>query len=61
MVSAKPDILVLAPWYRPAMDELEAHLTVHWLREAGDREALIAALAEGRLGAAGKPLVTPVD
>jgi hydroxypyruvate reductase len=51
--NAKPDILILSPWYPPAMAELEQHFTVHRLWETADRDALLAALRDRCLGVAG--------
>jgi len=52
-VITRPDIVVLSPWYRPAMDELDAHFTVHKLWEVGDRHALLESLRESCVGIAG--------
>jgi lactate dehydrogenase-like 2-hydroxyacid dehydrogenase len=52
-VTEKPDILVLSPWYGPAMAELDRHFTVHRLWEADDPDALLASLRERCVGIAG--------
>lgn len=49
----KPDILIVSPWYRPAMDELDQHFAVHKLWEAADEDALLASLRERCVGIAG--------
>lgn len=52
----KPDIVLLSPWYRRAMDELDEHFTVHKLWEADDKAALLAALRDRCVGIAGSKL-----
>lgn len=52
-MSGKPDVLLLSPWYRDAMDELDRHFVVHKLWEADDPAALIASLRDRCLGLAG--------
>jgi lactate dehydrogenase-like 2-hydroxyacid dehydrogenase len=52
-MSARPDIVVLSPWYQPAMDELDEHFTVHRLWLAPDRDALLVSLRERCVGIAG--------
>jgi len=52
-MSRKPDVAVLAPWYRPAMDELDSHFTVHRIWEADDRDALLLTLRDRCVGIAG--------
>lgn len=52
-MSAKPEILLLSPWYPPAMDELDQHFTVHRLWQCEDRAALLAALRERCVAVAG--------
>lgn len=46
----KPDIVILSPWYEVAMEELDAHFTVHRLWEADDRNAVLASLRDRCLG-----------
>ena len=52
-MSTKPDIVVLSPWYKVAMDELDAHFTVHKLYEASDPDALLRSLRDRCVGIAG--------
>jgi lactate dehydrogenase-like 2-hydroxyacid dehydrogenase len=52
-MSEKPDIVLLSPWYAVAMDELDAHFTVHKLWEAGDTDAFLASLRDRCVGIAG--------
>jgi len=52
-VIEKPDIVVLSPWYQPAMDELDEHFNVHRLWEADDKDAFLAALRDRCVGIAG--------
>lgn len=52
-MTEKPDILLLSPWYHVAMDELDAHFTVHKFWEADDRAQLLSALRDRCLGIAG--------
>lgn len=49
----KPDILLVSPWYKAAMDELDDHFTVHRLWEAKDRDGLLASLRDRCVGIAG--------
>lgn len=53
MTSNKPDIVVLSPWYKAAMDELDDYFTVHKLYEAKDKGALLASLRDRCVGIAG--------
>ena len=57
-MSHRPDIVVLSPWYKPAMDELDEHFTVHRLWEAKDREGMLASLRERCVGLAGSTTCT---
>jgi len=50
---SKPDILVTAPWYKAAMDELPQYFTVHRLDRAADPAALLAEVGDKCLGIAG--------
>lgn len=52
-MTAKPDIVVLSPWYDVAMAELDQHFTVHRLYEAADKAAMLAALRDRCVGIAG--------
>lgn len=52
-MTEKPHILVLSPWYAPAMGELDRHFTVHRLWEAEDRDALLTSIAGCCVGIAG--------
>jgi lactate dehydrogenase-like 2-hydroxyacid dehydrogenase len=49
----RPDILVLSPWYQPAMDELEQQFTAHKLWQADDKDALLASLRDTCVGITG--------
>lgn len=51
--SEKPHILVTAPWYQAAMDELPNFFTVHRLDTASDPEALLAEVKDKVVGLAG--------
>jgi len=53
VVSRKPEIIVLSPWYKPAMDELDEHFVVHHFREAEDPKALLTELKDRCVGIAG--------
>jgi len=57
-MSDRPDIVVLSPWYKPAMDELDAHFEVHRLWEARDRDEMLASLRERCVGLAGSSSCT---
>jgi len=43
---SKPDILLMAPFYQPKLDELEARYRCHRHWTSDDRDALMAALAD---------------
>jgi hypothetical protein len=47
-------VVLVSPWYRPAMDGFELHFTVHKLWEAADRAGLLASLRDRCVGIAGK-------
>ena len=49
----KPDIVLISPWYKVAMDELDEHFAVHKLFAAEDKQALLAALKDRCVGIAG--------
>jgi lactate dehydrogenase-like 2-hydroxyacid dehydrogenase len=49
----KPDIVVLSPWYQPAMNELDEYFTVHKLYAAEDRQQMLESLRDSCVGIAG--------
>jgi lactate dehydrogenase-like 2-hydroxyacid dehydrogenase len=51
-MTSKPDIVVLSPWYKVAMDELDEYFTVHKLYEAQDPAAMLEALRDTCVGIA---------
>ena len=53
-MTEKPDIVLVSPWYAPAMTELDEHFTVHRLWEAVNRAELLASLRDRCVGIAGK-------
>lgn len=54
----KPDIVVVSPWYSAAMEELDAHFTVHKLWEAEDKDTLLASVRDSCVGIAGSSWCT---
>lgn len=50
---SKPEVLIVSPWYEPALRELDDHFTVHKLWLANDRDALIHSLRDRCVGLAG--------
>jgi lactate dehydrogenase-like 2-hydroxyacid dehydrogenase len=52
-LAAKPEILLVSPWYEPSMRELDEHFTVHKLWQADNRDALLASIQEHCVGIAG--------
>jgi hydroxypyruvate reductase len=52
-MSEKPHILVLSPWYGPAMEELERLFSVHKLWQTDDPLALLASIKDRCVGITG--------
>ena len=52
-MSEKPDIVLLSPWYAPAMEELEPHFTVHKLWQSDHPDSMLASLRDRCVGIAG--------